>query len=90
MPRSARAGGAARPEPKPARELRSRPAAAQLAGQTRARSGQIAGDLGEVSALLEELRARAAEGRFEELDMQLADSRARHPARRRVIGAGAN
>jgi len=52
----------------------------QLAEQTRARSEQIAGDLGEVDALLEELQERrvAAEGRFEELDMQLADSQERH------------
>ncbi len=52
----------------------------QLAEQTRARGEQIAGDLGEVDALLEELQERrvAAEGRFEELDMQLADSQERH------------
>ena len=52
----------------------------QLAEQTRARSDQIAGDLAEVDALLEELQERrvAAEGRFEELDMQLADSQERH------------
>ena len=52
----------------------------QLAEQTRARSEQIAGDLAEVDALLEELQERrvAAEGRFEELDMQLADSQERH------------
>ena len=52
----------------------------QLAEQTRARSEQIAGDLAEVDALLEELQEKrvAAEGRFEELDMQLADSQERH------------
>ena len=48
----------------------------QLAEQTRARSEQIAGDLAEVDAQLEELQERrvTAEARFEELDMQLADS----------------
>src|SRR6516225_542126 len=48
----------------------------QLAEQTRARSEQLSSDLGEVTAQLEELQERriAAEGRFEELDMQLADS----------------
>ncbi|ROZ68573.1 chromosome segregation protein SMC [Ramlibacter sp. WS9] len=52
----------------------------QLAEQTRARSEQIAGDLAEVDALLEELQERrvTAEARFEELDMQLADSQERH------------
>ncbi|MFD0667468.1 chromosome segregation protein SMC [Ramlibacter sp. MAHUQ-53] len=52
----------------------------QLAEQTRARSQQIAGDLAEVDALLEELQERrvTAEARFEELDMQLADSQERH------------
>jgi chromosome segregation protein len=52
----------------------------QLAEQTRARSEQLAGDLGEVTAQLEDLRERrvAAESRFEELDMQLADSQERH------------
>ncbi|MBK0393338.1 chromosome segregation protein SMC [Ramlibacter algicola] len=52
----------------------------QLAEQTRARSEQIAGDMAEVDALLEELQERrvAAEARFEELDMQLADSQERH------------
>ncbi|MBA2672683.1 chromosome segregation protein SMC [Ramlibacter sp.] len=52
----------------------------QLAEQTRARSEQIAGDLAEVDALLEELQERrvAAEARFEELDMQLADNQERH------------
>ncbi|MGZ5182171.1 MAG: chromosome segregation protein SMC, partial [Ramlibacter sp.] len=52
----------------------------QLAEQTRARSEQIAADLGEVDALLEELQERrvTAEARFEELDMQLADSQERH------------
>jgi len=52
----------------------------QLAEQTRARSEQIAGDMAEVDAQLEELQERriAAEARFEELDMQLADSQERH------------
>ena len=52
----------------------------QLAEQTRARSEQISGDLGEVEAQLTELQERrvAAEARFEELDMQLADSQERH------------
>jgi chromosome segregation protein len=52
----------------------------QLAEQTRARSAQIAGDLAEVDAQLEDLQERriTAEGRFEELDMQLADSQERH------------
>ncbi|XAH25963.1 chromosome segregation protein SMC [Xylophilus sp. GW821-FHT01B05] len=52
----------------------------QLAEQTRERSAQIAGDLGEVEALLDELQERrvTAEARFEELDMQLADSQERH------------
>ncbi|WP_408595146.1 chromosome segregation protein SMC [Limnohabitans sp.] len=52
----------------------------QLAEQTRARSEQISGDLGEVEAQLAELQERRvdAEARFEELDMQLADSQERH------------
>lgn len=52
----------------------------QLAEQTRARGEQIAADLAEVEALLEELQERrvTAEGRFDELDMQLADSQERH------------
>jgi chromosome segregation protein len=52
----------------------------QLAEQTRARSDQIAGDMAEVDALLEELQERriAAEESFESLDMQLADSQERH------------
>ncbi len=52
----------------------------QLAEQTRARSEQISGDLGEVEAQLADLQERrvAAEARFEELDMQLADSQERH------------
>ena len=52
----------------------------QLAEQTRARGEQIAADLAEVDALLDELQERrvTAEGRFEELDMQLADSQERH------------
>ena len=52
----------------------------QLAEQTRARSEQIAADLGEVDGQLDELQERrvTAEARFEELDMQLADSQERH------------
>ena len=63
----------------------------QLAEQTRARSEQLAGDLGEVDAQLEELQEKriAAESRFEELDMQLADSQERHAQLdERVIEAG--
>jgi chromosome segregation protein len=63
----------------------------QLAEQTRARSEQLAADLGEVDAQLEELQEKriAAEGRFEELDMQLADSQERHAQLdERVIEAG--
>ncbi len=62
----------------------------QLAEQTRARSEQIAADLAEVDAALEELQERrvTAEARFEELDMQLADSQERHAQLdERVIGA---
>ncbi|MFO4987352.1 hypothetical protein RCK87_26780, partial [Salmonella enterica subsp. enterica serovar 1,4,[5],12:i:-] len=52
----------------------------QLAEQTRARSEQIAGDLSEVDASLGDLQERrvTAEARFEELDMQLADTQERH------------
>src|SRR5690606_5866411 len=52
----------------------------QLAEQTRTRSAQIAADLAEVDAQLDELQERrvTAEARFEELDMQLADSQERH------------
>ncbi len=52
----------------------------QLAEQTRARSEQIAADLEEVQAQLDTLRERrvTAEARFEELDMQLADTQERH------------
>jgi chromosome segregation protein len=52
----------------------------QLAEQTRARSQQLAGDLAEVEAQLDDLQERrvTAEARFEELDMQLADSQERH------------
>ncbi|MGH8819997.1 MAG: chromosome segregation protein SMC, partial [Rhodoferax sp.] len=52
----------------------------QLAEQTRARSEQIAADLHEVDAQLNDLQERrvTAEGRFEELDMQLADTQERH------------
>ena len=52
----------------------------QLAEQTRVRSTQIDFDLGEIHELQGELEERSvmAEGRFEELDMQLADSQERH------------
>lgn len=52
----------------------------QLAEQTRARSDQIAGDLAEIDAQLQDVQERrvTAEARFEELDMQLADSQERH------------
>ncbi|MBW8467265.1 MAG: chromosome segregation protein SMC [Thiobacillus sp.] len=52
----------------------------QLAEQARARSEQIAADLAEVDAQLEDLQERrvTAEARFEELDMQLADCQERH------------
>jgi chromosome segregation protein len=52
----------------------------QLAEQTRARSEQIAGDLAESTRCWRNCRnaASPAEGRFEELDMQLADSQERH------------
>jgi chromosome segregation protein len=52
----------------------------QLAEQARARGEQIAGDLAEVNAGLEDLQERrvTAEARFEELDMQLADTQERH------------
>ncbi len=52
----------------------------QLVEQTRARGEQIASDMAEVEALMEELQERrvAAEARFEELDMALADTQERH------------
>ena len=52
----------------------------QLAEQTRARSEQIAADLGEIDHQMNELQERKVtlEARFEELDMQLADSQERH------------
>ena len=52
----------------------------QLAEQTRVRNEQIAADLGEIDAQMNDLQERkvTAEGRFEELDMQLADSQERH------------
>jgi chromosome segregation protein len=52
----------------------------QLAEQTRARSDQIASDLAEVDAQLNDLQERrvTAEAKFEELDMQLADAQERH------------
>ncbi len=63
----------------------------QLAQQTRARSEQIAADLGEIDAQMNDLQERklTAEARFEELDMQLADSQERHAQLDdRVIEAG--
>ncbi len=52
----------------------------QLAEQARARSAQIDSDLDEVQAQLDVLQERreTAEGQFESLDMQLADSQERH------------
>ena len=52
----------------------------QLAEQARARGLQIADELGEVEARLDDLQERrvTAEARFEELDMHLADSQERH------------
>jgi len=52
----------------------------QLSEQARARREQIAGDMAEIDAQLEDLQERrvAAEARFEELDMMLADSQERH------------
>ncbi|MCW5627217.1 MAG: chromosome segregation protein SMC [Burkholderiaceae bacterium] len=51
----------------------------QQAEQVRARGSQLAGELAEIDALLEELQERrvTAEARFEELDMQLADAQER-------------
>ncbi len=53
---------------------------AQIAEQSRARSQQIAEDLAEIDAQLNELQERrvTAEARFEGLDMQLADTQERH------------
>jgi len=52
----------------------------QQAEQARARGEQIAADLAEVDAALDELQERraVAEARFEELDMQLAQAQERH------------
>ncbi len=52
----------------------------QIAEQSRARSAQIEGDLGEVDAALSDLTERqiTSEAAFEELDMQLADTQERH------------
>ena len=52
----------------------------QLAEQARARKTQLADDLVEVDAQLEDLQERRvmAEARFEELDMQLAGTQERH------------
>ncbi len=63
----------------------------QLAEQTRARSQQLAGDMAELHAQLDDLQERriVAEARFEELDMQLADSQEHHAQRDElVIDAG--
>jgi chromosome segregation protein len=51
----------------------------QQAEQARVRGTQLAGELAEIDALLEELQERrvTAEARFEELDMQLADAQER-------------
>jgi chromosome segregation protein len=52
----------------------------QMAEQARLRSQQIDTDMAEVQAQLDDLQERrvTAEGRFESLDMQLADSQERH------------
>jgi chromosome segregation protein len=52
----------------------------QLAEQARTRSAQIDADIAEVQSQLDDLQERreTAEGRFESLDMQLADSQERH------------
>ena len=52
----------------------------QAAEQMRQRSAQIAADLAEIDAQLDDLQERrvTAESRFEELDMQLADTQERH------------
>ena len=52
----------------------------QQAEQARARSDQLAADLAEVDEQLDALQERRvlAEGRFEELDLQLADGQERH------------
>ncbi len=52
----------------------------QMAEQTRVRGAQIASDLAEVVAQLDDLQERrvTAEARFEELDMLLAESQERH------------
>jgi chromosome segregation protein len=52
----------------------------QAFDQARSREAQIAGDLAEIDAQLEDLQERRlmAEARFEELDMQLADTQERH------------
>jgi len=53
---------------------------AQAQEQARSRSAQIATDLADVDAQLDDLQERrvTAEARFEELDMQLADTQQRH------------
>ncbi len=60
----------------------------QAAQQARERSAQIDADLAEVQAQLDDLQERriTAEGQFESLDLQLADSQERHAQRdERVI-----
>ena len=54
----------------------------QAAEQMRQRSAQIAADLAEIDAQLDDLQERrvTAEGRFEELDLQLADTQESHAA----------
>jgi len=62
----------------------------QIAEQTRARGAQIASDMAEVVAQLDDLQERraTAEARFEELDMLLAESQERHAELdEHVIGA---
>ena len=60
----------------------------QLAAQARERSCQLETDLAEIEAQQYECRERqvAAEGRFEELDLQLADSQARHARLEEQVG----
>ncbi len=52
----------------------------QIAEQARARGQQIADDLADIEAQLDELQERrvTSEARFEELDMQLAETQERH------------
>jgi chromosome segregation protein len=92
-PSASRARGAKRPRPQPRARTAGGIAAPDAAGRTDPRP-QRADRLrpGEVDALLEELQERrvSAEARFEELDMQLADSQERHAQLdERVIASGA-